>query len=257
MDKSEPRVFLYVLSAAVGLAAIHALNCYLRSPEPAAKSIASEEESVPKRPALAVDADPAIVKAVELMEEATDEGWETIKSTPALSIYRKKTGDSPVAIIKAKVLIANVSVEDIMTVIWDVDVRVTWDSVMKGFRAVEDLSPDRGIIYFYVKPPVPFIAARDFVQLRCREKLGEDLVIAYKSVEREDCELPEGYIRGETKISGYRIRRRGDECEVDFISQTDVKGSLPVGLLNTIAPLRAQDWIKKMTAAAQSLHSTS
>ena len=257
MDKSESRLFLYGVSAAVGLAALYALHSYFRSSGPSARSSTSVQEKAPKRPALAADVDPAIVKAVELMEEATDEGWETIKSTPELSIYRKKTGDSPVAIIKAKVLIANVSVEDIMTVIWDVSVRVTWDSVMKGFRAVEVLSPDRGVIYFYVKPPVPFIAARDFVQLRCRERLGEDWVIAYKSVERADCELPEGYIRGETKISGYRIRRRGEKCEVDFISQTDVKGSLPVGLLNTIAPLRAQDWIKKMTAAAQSLHSTS
>ena len=255
MDKSESRAFLYLASAAAGLAALYVLHSYLRSPEPSVNPSASA--STAKKPELAAGADPAIVAAVELIAETTDEGWETIKSTPALSIYRKKTGDSPVAIIKAKVLIPNVSIEDIMTVIWEVSVRVTWDSVMKGFRDVEVLSPDKGVIYFYVKPPVPFIAARDFVQVRCRQKLGEDWVIAYKSVERADCELPQGYIRGETRISGYRIAKRGEECEVDFISQTDIKGSIPVGLLNTIAPLRAQEWIKKMTAAAQSLHAPS
>lgn len=255
MDKSESRVFLYLASAAAGLAALYVLHSYLHSPEPAGKTRVSG--STVQKPELAADADPAIVAAVELIEETTDEGWETIKSTPALSIYRKKTGDSPVAIIKAKVQIPNVSIEDIMTVIWDVSVRVTWDSVMKGFRDVEVMSSDRGIIYFYVKPPVPFIAARDFVQIRCRQKLGEDWVIAYKSVERADCELPAGYIRGETRISGYKIAKRGEVCEVDFISQTDIKGSIPVGLLNTIAPLRAQEWIKKMTAAAQALHSPS
>lgn len=255
MERSDPHLAYYLTGAAAGLIAAYALYTYMHS-NPSPATPLSQGNSRQKPHISGANSDSAIETAIELMSESPDDGWETIKSTPSLSIYRKKTGDSPVAIIKANVRMTGVTVEDVMKVIWNVEIRVTWDSVMKGFRDIEKMGEDKGVIYFYVKPPVPFIAARDFVQLRCREKVGEDWIIAYKSVERPDCELPEGYIRGETRISGYRIGQRGEECEVDFISQTDIKGSIPVGLLNTIAPLRAQEWIKKMTLAAQSLQSS-
>ena len=119
---------------------------------------------------------PPISAVLSLINEPSTESWETIKSSPELSIYRKKTGDSPVAIVKATALISDVTAEDIMQVIWDVHVRATWDTVMKGFREVEVYSADSSVITFFVKPPVPFIAARDFVQLRCRQtSLSEEI----------------------------------------------------------------------------------
>jgi hypothetical protein len=195
-----------------------------------------------------------ISAVLSLIDEPPTDSWETIKSSPELSIYRKKTGDSPVAIVKATALINEVSAEDIMQVIWDVHVRASWDSVMKGFQEVEVHSADSSVITFFVKPPVPFVAARDFVQLRCRERVGNAIVIAYQSVDRPDVPLADRYIRGNTIISGYRIEQKSpNQCEVAFISQTDIKGLIPVPLLNSIAPLRVADWIKKMSLAAQRL----
>ena len=210
--------------------------------------------SVAEPPKLEEELSPQVAAVLRLIEEPASESWETIKESTALSIFRKKTGDSPVAIVKARALIEDVSAEDVMQVIWDVHVRATWDTVMKGFQEVEVHSADSSVITFFVKPPVPFISARDFVQLRCRQKVGTSTVISYQSVDRPDVPVVEGMIRGNTILSGYRIEQKpGNQCMVDFISQTDIKGSIPVGILNTVAPTRAADWIKKMGVAAQSL----
>lgn len=200
--------------------------------------------------------DPLISTVLRVIEEEATESWETVKSSPKLSIFRKITGDSPVAIVKAKAIVEGVTPEDVMQAIWDVHVRTTWDSVMKGFREVEVLSSDSSVITFFVKPPIPLIAARDFVQLRSKAKLGNAVVIAYQSVEHPDAPQVQGFIRGETLISGYRIEPQStDTCCVEFISQTDIKGLIPVPLLNSIGPLRAADWIHKLSLAAQSLRS--
>ena len=197
---------------------------------------------------------PPIAAVLSLVNEPPTDSWEIIKSSPDLSIYRKKTGDSPVAIVKATALINDVSCENIMQVIWDVHVRATWDTVMKSFQEVEVHSPDSSVITFFVKPPVPFVAARDFVQLRSRQKVGNAIIIAYQSVDRPDVPLADRCIRGNTIISGYRIEQKSpNQCEVAFISQTDIKGLIPVALLNTVAPIRAAEWLKKMGLAAKGL----
>lgn len=205
-------------------------------------------------PAQVESLSPAISAVISLVNEPPTDSWETIKSSPDLSIYRKKTGDSPVAIVKATALLSAVSAEDIMQVIWDVHVRATWDTVMKSFQEIEVFSADSSVITFFVKPPVPFVAARDFVQLRTRQKVGNAIIIAYQSVDRPDVPLADRCIRGNTLISGYRIEQKSpNQCEVAFISQTDIKGLIPVALLNTVAPLRAAEWLKKMGLAAQGL----
>ena len=198
---------------------------------------------------------PPIIAVLSLLNEPVGDSWETIKESPELSIYRKKTGDSPVAIVKATALISDVTAEDVMQVIWDVHVRVTWDQVMKGFQEIEVHSPDSSLISFFVKPPIPLVAARDFVQLRCRQRINNSIVIAYQSVDRPDIPpLSTFCIRGNTIISGYRIEQKTpNTCEVAFISQTDIKGLIPVALLNSLAPLKAADWLKKMGTAAQRL----
>ena len=249
MEQSDSRQWLFIAgTAAAALAAIWLLRSQLCEQPPKA--------TPPPLPKAKVHESllPSIADALSLIEEPTSQDWQTIKETPALSIYRKNTGDSPVAIIKAHVVVQGVTAADLMTVIWDVEVRVKWDTVLKGFQELEVLSPDSSVIAFYVKPPVPFISARDFVQLRCRQVVDGAMLISYQSVDRPEFPVPEGYIRGHTMISGYRICQVSpSDCEMDFISQTDIKGSIPVGILNTIAPLRAQEWIKKMVAAAQSL----
>lgn len=250
MEQSDSRNWLLIAGAAVAAVAVVWIvkNQFAAEPPKTAAPPAPQVNTL--RPSLL----PSINETLSLIEEPTSEDWQTIKDTPALAIYRKNTGDSPVAIIKAHVVVEGVSASDLMTVIWDVQERVKWDTVLKGFQELEVNSPDSSVIAFYVKPPVPFISARDFVQLRCRETVGNAMVISYQSVERSDFPVPEGYIRGHTLISGYRIQQVSPTtCEVDFISQTDIKGSIPVGILNTIAPMRAQEWIKKMVAAAKTL----
>lgn len=190
-----------------------------------------------------------------LLTESTSEGWDTVKETAGLKVYKKMTEASPVAIIKAKILIPDTSPEDVLFAIWDGEFRREWDNVIQDFHVVEKTSEDTDIIYFYAKSPMPsIISNREFVQHRRYIKEKSGIYIVYWSADREDLEVPKGWVRANTIISGYAISRQPTgEVLVEFISQNDVKGKIPPKLINTFAPSKAIDWVKKLGKACISL----
>jgi START domain len=200
--------------------------------------------------------DDKFLELKSLLAEPISEGWDEVRNTPGLQVYKKITEASPIAIIKAKIFIPNTCVEDVLFAIWDGEFRRSWDNVIQDFHVIEKVSDDSDLIYFYAQSPMPMIVSnREFVQHRKYMKDPTGTFIVYWSADREDIPVPEGWVRANTIISGYAIKSTEEGVLVDFISQNDVRGKIPPKLINTLAPSKAIDWVKKLSKACASLKS--
>ena len=136
--------------------------------------VEEEEENLP----LVMPEHDKFSELKSLLTESNSEGWDTIKKTETIEVYKKITESSPVAIIKAKILIEDTSKEDVLFAIWDGDFRREWDNVIQDFHVIEKISEESDIIYFYAKSPLPsLVANREFIQHRkyLKEKNSEKL----------------------------------------------------------------------------------
>ena len=185
-----------------------------------------------------------------LLASPVCEGWDVVKDVPGLQVYKKIPENSPVAIIKAKIIIKDTTQEDVLFAIWDGKFRREWDNVIQNFHVIEQESEDSDIIYFYAASPMPSIVSnREFIQHRKFVRENSGIFIVYWSAEREDIPIPDGWVRANTIISGYAIKKVQDGVMVEFISQNDVKGKIPPKLINAVAPSKAMDWVKKLGKA--------
>ncbi|OMJ77710.1 hypothetical protein SteCoe_22658 [Stentor coeruleus] len=185
-----------------------------------------------------------------LMTEGTSEGWDIVKENPDFKVYKKITEFSPVAIIKATILVNDTTPDDALFAIWDGGFRREWDNVLQDFKVIEKYSENSDMIYFYAASPFPSIVSnREFIQHRKYRKDDNGILIVYWSAERDDIPVPEGWVRANTIISGYYIKSVEGGVELYFISQNDVKGKIPPKLINAVAPSKAMDWSRKFRRA--------
>lgn len=175
-----------------------------------------------------------------------------------MNLYKKDTGESPIAIIKSDVTLKDTTVDDVLFAIWDGEFRRSWDNVAQDFHIIDVVDQYTDQIYFYAKSPVPMIVSnREFVQHRIYRRDGPKISIVYWSADRDDIPVPEGWVRANTIISGYIIEpgRNPGEVIVNFITQNDVKGKIPPKLINTFAPSKALSWVKELSKACKILKS--
>lgn len=185
-----------------------------------------------------------------LMIEGTSEGWDIVKDNPDFKVYKKITEYSPVAIIKATILVNDTTPDDALFAIWDGEFRREWDNVLQDFKVIEKFSENSDVIYFYAASPFPSIVSnREFIQHRKYRKDENGILIVYWSAERDDIPIPKGWVRANTIISGYYIKSIEGGVELYFISQNDVKGKIPPKLINAVAPTKAMDWSRKFRRA--------
>ena len=57
------------------------------------------------------------------------------------------------------------------------------------------------------------------------------------------------YVRANTIISSYLIKKIGNNCELGLISQTDIKGKVPRFIINALAPRVPIQWLKTVEKA--------
>lgn len=187
---------------------------------------------------------------ITLMAEDVTEGWDVVKDTPDLKVYKKIPENSPVAIIKATIIVQNTTVDDALFAIWDGKFRREWDDVVQDFKVLEKHSETSDVIYFYAASPMPAIVSnREFVQHRKYRKDDKGILIVYWSADMESLPVPTGWVRANTIISGYYIKPIEDGVEMYFISQNDVRGKIPPKLINAVAPTKAMEWSRKFKRA--------
>eukprot|EP00743_Colponemidia_sp_Colp-15_P003518 GILK01003796.1.p1 GENE.GILK01003796.1~~GILK01003796.1.p1 ORF type:complete len:801 (+),score=136.12 GILK01003796.1:104-2506(+) len=197
------------------------------------------------------DAEKGFQQLLTLESETVGDSWEILltRKVNKLSVFKKKSNDSPICVIKAFAEFEGISREVLFKTIFDVEVRAAWDKTFSDFRVADVLGED-DILYYGIKGPWG-ITNRDFVQRRSIRHIESEqmTIMLYKSVDTEKVPLRKGYIRANTLLSGYIIRtdpKNPNVTKLTIISQNDLKGLLPKALVNAFAGRAPLDWINAM-----------
>ena len=185
---------------------------------------------------------------LDIEAESTEANlWAMTVNKPGTRVYQRKTGESPICMIKA-FCETNYSIETVFTAIWDVPIRVQWDELFKEFRLI-DSQEDYEVLYYMIKTPFG-ITKRDWVQRRIVIRDWPEpgmLIMHFISMDHPDMPPRKGVIRAETIISGYILRPvTENSCTVTIISQNDIKGLIPKMLVNKVAAKAPADWVSNM-----------
>ena len=116
------------------------------------------------------------------------------------------------------------------------EIAIECDGMLEKQVVLEELAMDTQFTYQKYKAPM-FVSSRDFVMLNQMHKDpdGTIYVIAY-STTHSSMPVNKGVVRAELHIGGWILKPIGsNETQVDYISKSDLGGSLPKALLNSIA----------------------
>jgi hypothetical protein len=178
--------------------------------------------------------------------------WECAKQLNSTFIYRKKTENASINVIKASTIIENTTVDVVSFLIWDVKERSKWDTLAKNLTTLESISLNHDLIRFEVDSPMPaLVAPREFLQYRLWKKEGDSIAMVMWSEEKPEIPVPAGFTRAETVYAGYLITTEGSNVRLVLIINNDMKGNIPPKLINTMAPQKSMEWIKKLAAACK------
>lgn len=186
----------------------------------------------------------------------TSQGWKQKVRQKTIRLYMKSLPKeiSPVFLVAAKFECINAPPEIIVTMIWEKDERMSWDTNILATRTIEE--NDVGDIEHSVcKFPSP-MANREFLKYRIRRFEYQDYpyVIVSRSCERDECPVGKGNVRAESIINGYVIRPMEEDpwrTNISIALSTDVKGSIPSWVVGFTAARVPGRWVKNLEAAAQ------
>ena len=198
--------------------------------------------------------DKDLKQLIDLMNEppTKDFGYTNVINEKKCKVYKRLVEGIPVILIKA---FANLpySKDVVFEAIANLNIRKQWDSVFSELRVVNHEGENGAeILYMIIKSPVFIVKNRDFVQQR---KIWRNFpttkshMLHFISIDSPDCPENKKCIRAETVISGYYMQDDPEEpghSLLGVLSQTDIKGDIPVFLVNKFAPKSSKSWIKSL-----------
>ena len=198
--------------------------------------------------------DKDLKQLIDLMNEPTTKefGYTNVINEKKCKVYKRLVEGIPVILIKA---IANLpySKDVVFEAIANLNIRKQWDSVFSELRVVNHEGENGAeILYMILKSPVFVVKNRDFVQQR---KIWRNFpttkshMLHFISIDSPACPENKKCIRAETVISGYYMQDDPEDpghTLLGVLSQTDIKGDIPVFLVNKFAPKSSKSWIKSL-----------
>jgi len=201
-------------------------------------------------------------KIQEFMSEVKTpdhEKWEKSAQTDFFTVYRKKEYDET-GMYRIKIVGRIPHTVDVVhKVLFDIQMRVAWDSVLAEIKHVEKQSSGSDILY--IAAALPFgIANRDFVHIRTARDLpkGAKLVVDV-STTHPSCPENLDYVRADTIFSGgilestfvpnMETKTLQEATLYSMITQVDMKGIIPKTLVNLVVTKATCDWFVTLTEA--------
>ena len=198
--------------------------------------------------------DKDLKQLIDLLNEPTtkDFGYTNVINEKKCKVYKRLVEGIPVILIKALAHLPY-SKDVVFEAIANLDIRKQWDSVFSELRVVNHNGENGAeILYMIIKSPVFVVKNRDFVQQR---KIWRNFpttkshMLHFISIDTPDCPVNKKCIRAETVISGYYMQDDPEDPEhtlLGVLSQTDIKGDIPVFLVNKFAPKSSKSWITSL-----------
>jgi hypothetical protein len=203
--------------------------------------------------------DKDLKQLIDLMNEPTtkDFGYSNVINEKKCKVYKRLVEGIPVILIKAMAKLPY-NKDVVFEAIANLNIRKQWDSVFSELRVVNHEGENGAeILYMIIKSPVLLVKNRDFVQQR---KIWRNFpttkshMLHFISIDSPECPINKKCIRAETVISGYYMKDDPEEpghTLLGVLSQTDIKGDIPVFLVNKFAPKSSKSWINSLTKGCE------
>ena len=203
--------------------------------------------------------DKDLKQLIDLMNEPTtkDFGYTNVINEKKCKVYKRLVEGIPVILIKAMAKLPY-NKDVVFEAIANLNIRKQWDSVFSELRVVNHEGENGAeILYMIIKSPVLLVKNRDFVQQR---KIWRNFpttkshMLHFISIDSPECPINKKCIRAETIISGYYMQDDPEEpghTLLGVLSQTDIKGDIPVFLVNKFAPKSSKSWISSLTKGCE------
>lgn len=178
--------------------------------------------------------------------------FKKISSRDGITIYQKHNEGSPLVLVRCDAIVKG-NMEVIFDAIFDLEKRSQWDSIFSRLKILKVFDEQTDAMYSFLKSP-PCVTNRDFLQKRSlrRNMRGFDIVIAFVSYEDDEFPPVKNTIRANTVISGYGFKKIDENTtELVTVSQTDVRGSIPVWIINKTAATAPFSWVKRLEKAVK------
>jgi len=184
------------------------------------------------------------------LEESEEEGWKVSVDKKNIRVAKKKTPNTDVYRMK---MVGELPFppEVVYQVLLDPSIRTQWDKYITSSECLIQLENGLSVYHICTRCP-PGITNRDLLHLRIENKDPENGVYISldKSVSHPD--RPEGrsYIRAHTIFSGLVLSRKEVNgvpgTRYAAISQADIRGDVPVIIVNATASKGTVDWFAQV-----------
>lgn len=187
-------------------------------------------------------------------EDLSDYTLVVDKKDPPLKGYKKLVEGSPIIMVRCDVECKGIRPHECFQLIYDFDIRRTWDKNLPTQEVFETIDDKIDYIYSMFKAPWG-VANRDFCQYRRWEydQKGLEYIIYMLSVDHEKCPTIKDNVRAHTYISGYTVKKHPTDpnsCQMMIISQVDIKGLVPKFIVNGVAASGPSSWASDQIKSA-------
>jgi len=175
--------------------------------------------------------------------------WKLEFKKSSTSVWTRDMCNTTFKMIKIQALFADVRPSTVYDVILDGEYRSKWDTSMLESADFGYLDGNNDIGYYLMKCPAP-LKNRDFVLQRSWQQLDSCYCVFNHSVFHESLPQKTGIIRAVSHVTGYTVTAiPGGGCRIGYVTQTDLKGSLPAWMINNITSALAPKMVKRVYKA--------
>ena len=185
--------------------------------------------------------------ASDLLEAANateQDGWSVVSNNKGVFIMKKlpSKGSPPINCVKGTMRI-NAPPDFILRVLMDPTHAIELDDMMKEMREIKIITPYLALLHLLYKAVWP-TSPRDFAVMNVVGRTDPHTRV-HAACSIVDPRIPEikGYVRGAVLAGGYVVKDvpgSADSAEVTYITQVDLKGSVPSFVVNKIVESQPQ-----------------
>lgn len=182
-------------------------------------------------------------------------GWNLVFSKDKKFVWTKMNEISAFQIIKIQAVYKDISASNLYDTLHDPLYRTVWDPTILEGKEICKINATSDIGYYAMQLPKPF-ANRDFLTVRSWKEVGREKYIINHSINHASMPIRKSFIRGMSYLTGYLVISDHDNtakegCTLNYITQSDPKGNLPVWVVNKATQWLAPKVIEKLYVAAK------
>lgn len=172
--------------------------------------------------------------------------WEKTLEKDGITVYKKDSRESDIQSLKAQGIV-RASVEQITTLLRDVDNSTKWVPNLLTRKVVENISDTEAILYDVTDMPWP-ITDRDTV-VHHKLFLAENklsLILKFESASNRLREKSDDHVRAKIQTGYLKFVPQGEHSLVEMFILVDPKGSIPSWAVNIVQVSMPYDFLRAL-----------